>query len=211
MSKKQPSKGKNITVFFDPPRCIHSGNCVRGLPAVFRAGVEGEWIFPDAAGVDELAALIETCPSGALTFDLRNGLREKKPDRNTITVEADGPLVVHADFSLNDEEQDSCRATLCRCGASQNKPWCDGTHKQIGFSDAGDVQIFNPEAELPSGPLKIRTIKNGPLFLEGPHRICNANGETARMDTRIGLCRCGASKSKPYCDGSHAAIGFQAD
>ncbi len=211
MSKKQTSKGKDIAVYFDPQRCIHSGNCVRGLPAVFRANVKGAWIFPDEADADALAALIETCPSGALTFDLRNGLNEKKPEQNTITVEVDGPITVVADFTLNDEEQDSYRATFCRCGASQNKPWCDGAHKQAGFEDAGNVQVFNPDAELPGGVLKIKTIKNGSLFLEGPHRICNAHGETARVDNKTAICRCGASNNKPYCDGSHAAIGFQAD
>jgi CDGSH-type Zn-finger protein/uncharacterized Fe-S cluster protein YjdI len=211
MSKKQTSKGKDITVFFDPQRCIHAGNCVRGLPAVFRAGARGAWIFPDEADADALAALIETCPSGALSYDLRHGLAEKKPELNTITVEIDGPIAVVADFTLNDEEQDSYRVTFCRCGASQNKPWCDGAHKQAGFTDAGNVQIFNPDGELPGDMLKIKTIKNGPLFLEGPHRICSANGETARVDNKTAICRCGASKNKPYCDGSHATIGFQAD
>lgn len=211
MSKKQTSKGKDITVFFDSQRCIHSGNCVRGLPAVFRAGAKGVWIFPDETDADALAALIETCPSGALTFDIRNDLNEKKPELNTITVEVNGPITVVADFTLNDEEQDSYRATFCRCGASQNKPWCDGAHKQAGFEDAGNMQPFNPDAELPVGVLKIKTIKNGSLFLEGPHRICNANGETARVDNKTAICRCGASNNKPYCDGSHAAIGFQAD
>lgn len=211
MSKKQTSEGKDITVHFDPQRCIHAGNCVRGLPAVFRAGVKGAWIFPNEAEADALAALIETCPSGALSYDLRHGLNEKKPEQNTITVEVDGPLTVHADFILNDEKQDSCRATLCRCGASQNKPWCDGAHKQAGFADAGNVPIFNPDDELPTGVLKIKALKNGPLYLEGPHRICSANGETARVDNKTAICRCGASNNKPYCDGSHAAIGFQAD
>jgi CDGSH-type Zn-finger protein/ferredoxin len=211
MSKKQTSEGEKITVFFDPQRCIHTGNCVRGLPAVFRAGAKGAWIFPDEADADALAALIETCPSGALTYDLKNGLTEKKPDQNIITVAENGPITVVADFTLNDEKQDSYRAVFCRCGASQNKPWCDGAHKQAGFTDAGNVQVFNPDAELASGALKIKTIKNGPLFLEGPHRICNASGETARTDDRSGMCRCGASRNKPFCDGSHAEIGFQAD
>jgi CDGSH-type Zn-finger protein/uncharacterized Fe-S cluster protein YjdI len=211
MGKKQTSKGKEITVHFDPQRCIHAGMCVRGLPAVFRANAKGYWIFPDEADADVLAALIETCPSGALTYDLRHGLAEKAPEKNTITVEIDGPITVHADFILNDEEQDSYRATLCRCGASKNKPWCDGAHKQAGFADAGNVEVFNPDDALLTGPLKIKALKNGPLYLEGPHRICGANEKTARISSKTALCRCGASKNKPFCDGSHAAIGFQAD
>jgi CDGSH-type Zn-finger protein len=211
MSKIQEYEGKDITVFFNAARCIHSGNCVRGLPGVFRANVKGPWIDPDACDAETLAKLIETCPSGALAFDLRNGLPEQKPACNTITIQADGPIVVHADFTLNGEKQHSCRATLCRCGASKNRPYCDGGHKQAGFSDAGNVQPFNADAELPHGQLSITTVKNGPLLLEGPHRICNGKGETARIDSKIGLCRCGASMNKPYCDGSHAAIGFQAD
>ena len=56
-----------ITVTFDPALCIHSGNCVRGLPAVFDVG-RRRWVRPEAATADQVAAQITRCPSGALKF-----------------------------------------------------------------------------------------------------------------------------------------------
>jgi len=212
MSNKQHYEGSNITVCFDASRCIHSGRCVKGLPDVFRAGAEGAWIFPDAASADEIAALCSTCPSGALTFHRTDGgAEEVSPEINTISVEADGPLCVHADFTLNGEDPGGFRATLCRCGASNNKPWCDGSHTEAGFSDPGDVAPFNPDAETDSGRLDIKPFKNGPLFMVGPLSIRDSHGQTARVCDKTVLCRCGGSRHKPYCDGTHAEIGFESE
>lgn len=212
MSKKQTYKGKHITVHFDTKRCIHAGNCVRGLPKVFRAGVEGPWVFPDEADAGEIAALIRTCPSGALTY-LRNGEAEEEmaPQINSITVEADGPLRLHADFYLNGKKSEEFRATLCRCGASKNKPYCDNAHKDIGFSDAGQCQAGNLEIEPGKGSLMITTLPDGPLLIEGPCEIHDADGKIAHRSEKAALCRCGNSSNKPYCDGSHAVIGFKSD
>lgn len=54
-----------ITVTFDPTRCTHSGRCIRGLPAVFDIR-RRRWVSPEAAPVDEVAAQVARCPSGAL-------------------------------------------------------------------------------------------------------------------------------------------------
>ena len=206
--KIQKYEGKEITVYFDASRCIHAGKCVHGLPDVFRANVEGPWINPDASDSETLAKLIETCPSGALSYARRDSESETAPATTSVTVESDGPLTVHGDFSINGEAQPAPRATLCRCGASKNKPWCDGSHSEAGFSDAGAVQPFNPDEKPQAGSLDIKTLKDGPLYLIGPHSICGSNGKTARVCAKSALCRCGVSKSKPYCDGSHAAVGF---
>lgn len=211
MRKKQSYEGKEITVCFDTARCIHAGNCVRGLPDVFRAGRKGPWIFPDEADAETLAALIETCPSGALTYERRDGASELPPGRNTITVEKNGPLTLHANYRLNGEAPDSWRATLCRCGASQNKPWCDGSHGMAGFRASGEMAPFMADTELPVGNLDIKPLKNGPLYMEGPLYICDADGKVARVEKKIAFCRCGSSANKPFCDGSHATIGFKAD
>ena len=209
--KIQKYEGKEITVYFDATRCIHSGKCVHGLPDVFRANVKGPWINPDACNANTLARLIESCPSGALRYETKHGASEAAPVINRVTAEADGPLSVHADFTINGEAQPSPRATLCRCGASKTKPWCDGSHSDAGFSDAGHVQPFNPDENPESGTLDIKTLKDGPLYLVGPHVICDASGNTARVCGKSALCRCGASKNRPYCDGSHAAVGFSSD
>jgi len=210
MSESQKYEGKDITIHFDPDRCIHSGRCVHGLPDVFRANTEGAWIHPDKADADTLAKLIETCPSGAL-FYTRKESSEQHPALNTITVEADGPLTIHADYTLNGIKPDSPRTTLCRCGASKIKPYCDASHTETGFRDSGDVPLFNPDEKQKSGTVDIKTLKDGPLYLLGPHQICDSKGNTARICKKSALCRCGGSKSKPYCDGSHTAIGFKSE
>ena len=57
----------------------------------------------------------------------------------------------------------------------------------------------------------IRPTKNGPLIVEGPVELFDADGNKVTVDKpRIALCRCGASSNKPFCDGTHSAIGFQA-
>jgi len=213
MSDKQTYEGENISVCFDATRCIHAGNCVKGLPEVFRSGVEGPWIHADAAAPDELAALCDTCPSGALTYRRKDGgPDETKPEINTITIEDDGPLKVHADFTVNDEPTGAYRAVLCRCGASKNKPWCDGAHADIGFQDSCTRPPVSEPSSQPVGlPVNIQTFTNGPLLLEGPCEIRNGRGEAVIYTERTVLCRCGASKSKPFCDASHAAIGFEAE
>ncbi len=211
MSKVQKYAGRKITVCFDPGRCIHVGNCVRGLPGVFRANVSGPWIDPDAADAGELAALIETCPSGALTYRRTDkGAEEAAPGRNSITIVADGPLNVHADMDINGRPEPGYRTALCRCGASGNRPYCDGSHTDAGFCDNGLAVAGNTAAEPGSGRLHISTVPDGPLLLDGPCEIHSADGRLIGRTGEGALCRCGASGNKPYCDGSHAAIGFKA-
>jgi len=208
--KTQVYEGKEITVYFESKRCIHSGKCVHGLPGVFRANVKGPWIDPDAADVGELAALINTCPSGALRYERTDGgAAEAAPEINTITMEADGPLQVHADYSINGEKGVAFRASLCRCGASGNKPYCDNAHKAAGFSDSGLVNPGNVDAISTTGPLNIDAALDGPLLIEGCCEIRNAGGAPVSRGERTALCRCGASKNKPFCDGSHAIVGFK--
>jgi len=211
MSKVQAYEGKEISVFFHAERCIHAGKCVHGLPEVFRANVEDPWINPDAVDAETVAKLIETCPSGALSYARRDSESETAPATTSVMAERDGPLTVHGDFSINGQAQPSPRATLCRCGASKTKPWCDGSHTEAGFTDAGNVPPFNPDEKAEPGAVDIKTLKDGPLYLVGPHSICDADGKTARVCAKSALCRCGASKSKPYCDGSHAAAGFSSE
>ena len=210
MSKSQTYKGKDITVYFDAPRCIHAGRCAHGLPDVFKPDVKGPWINPDAVDAGTLAKLIETCPSGALRYEMTNR-PEQTPAVNRVTVERDGPLTIHADYTLNGNKPDSPRTTLCRCGASKIKPYCDGSHKEVCFSDAGEVARFNPDEKQDAGNVDIKSLKDGPLYLVGPHQICDTEGNTARVCAKSALCRCGASKNKPWCDGSHASIGFKSE
>jgi len=210
MGKKQQYIGKDITVCFNAERCMHAGLCVRKLPEVFEANATGEWIHPDEADVDSLVQLIESCPSGALRYK-KETQSEQVPEINIVTVEKNGPLTIRADYRLNGEKPDSPRVMLCRCGATKREPYCDGSHKEIGFCEQGDVKTFNQDEKQIAGVLEIKTLKDGPLYLQGPHTICDASGAVARVCDKSVLCRCGATKTPPYCDASHVTIAFKTD
>ena len=139
MGSKTTYPGREISVNFDSSRCIHSRRCVLGLPAVFQANVDGPWINPDNATAEEIAAISHVCPSGAITYKRNDGGRqESAPHVNTIFVRENGPLAIHAELTINGNDE-GFRATLCRCGASKNKPFCDGSHKVIEFTATGEI------------------------------------------------------------------------
>ena len=128
-----------IDITYDARRCIHAAECVRGLPEVFDTE-RRPWILPSGASADAIAAVIERCPSGALHYTRRDGgAPESPPEQTTIRPVAGGPLYVHgliqlrlADGSLLVEDS---RVALCRCGQSENKPYCDNSHIGAGFDD----------------------------------------------------------------------------
>ncbi len=202
-------RGKLAVIRFEAGRCIHARGCVLERPDVFVPNVEGEWIHPDAATPEAVAALARGCPSGAIQCErLDGGPQESAPLVNTIRVRENGPLAVNAELVL-DGATKGFRATLCRCGASANKPFCDGSHTRAGFAATGEP----PTAEstpLPvrNGPLTITAAPNGPLLLAGNVEIVSGTGRTVNRTTKAALCRCGASSNKPYCDGTHRNIGF---
>ena len=208
----QEYRGKEVTIRFEGERCIHSRNCVLGLPKVFRANAKGPWIKPDNGTVEELIAVARSCPSGAITYERHDGGDpERAPDVNVIRVLENGPLAVRADIHIQGQEPRT-RATLCRCGESKNKPFCDGTHKESGFKATGEPATEESEPlEVRNGPLEITPFPNGPLGISGPVEICSGTGRTLNRVTKTALCRCGNSKNKPFCDGSHRVVGFTTD
>jgi len=103
------------------------------------------------------------------------------------------------------------RAALCRCGGSKTKPFCDNTHESNGFCDRGAVGEVGEPAVPSGGTLQVNKAPNGPLLLNGNLEIRNGAGQTTWRGTKAALCRCGASKNKPFCDGAHKEIGFEAD
>jgi len=130
--------GKEITIFDNRSICAHAGFCTDGLKNVFRMDTE-PWIDPDRAAVAEVIATIEKCPSGALSY-VRDGVEALPPRREPmITVMNDGPYAVTGGVELagvrRGEGASEEHYTLCRCGGSKNKPFCDGTHWHIGFKD----------------------------------------------------------------------------
>jgi len=137
-NKRDAYRGKRITVFDNRAICAHAGYCSDGLKSVFRYGVE-PWIDPDGAAVQEVIETIRRCPSGALSYAI-DGVEAAPPERAPKVVVTDnGPYSVSGGIELmNVEFGDGASRehyTLCRCGASANKPFCDGSHWRIEFRD----------------------------------------------------------------------------
>jgi len=209
MAEVEEYRGEKIVIRANSKRCIHSRYCVLGRPDVFVPNVEGPWIKPDAQSPDTVAAQTSLCPSGALSYErIDGGAQEQPPGVNTVRVWENGPLAFNAELEIAGDKS-SFRATLCRCGHSKNKPYCDHSHVEAGFTASGEP----PSKEtaplaVRDGPLKITPKGNGPLIIEGALEICAASGRTISRDTKFWLCRCGGSANKPFCDGTHKRIGF---
>lgn len=123
-------EGKNVTVTFDAHRCLHSGECVRGLPPVFDTG-RRPWVDPDGASPEEIAQVVSRCPSGALHYTITGGSPEEPRHPTTITAVPGGPLVIRGHLVLrtpDGKHAHETRAALCRCGHSGNQPYCDGSN-----------------------------------------------------------------------------------
>jgi uncharacterized Fe-S cluster protein YjdI len=125
-----------IVVHWEPGLCIHAAECLRRLPSVFdRHG--RPWINVDGAEPDAIATTVTACPSGALRFERRDGgPAEETPATAVVFPQPDGPYHVRGRIEIRGADgslRSLTRATLCRCGASQNKPFCDLSHQMIQF------------------------------------------------------------------------------
>jgi len=201
-----------IAIKFDTKRCIHSRNCVLGAPRVFLANVVGPWLHPEATTPDDMASVARNCPSGAITYQrLDAGPQEAAPEVNVLRVRENGPYAVHADLAI-DGQAPMFRATLCRCGKSRNKPFCDSTHLEVGFAATGERAVIDSDPlESRCGELSIDPTTNGPLEFTGNLEICGGTGHTIQRVQTARLCRCGGSANKPFCDNTHARNGFRSD
>jgi CDGSH-type Zn-finger protein len=128
--------GKQVTIHDNRAVCAHAGICTERLPAVWRMRQE-PWIDPDGGALAEVIEVIKACPSGALAYTL-NGTEERDNEGpSTITVVKSGPYVVRGGAQLEATARPTDVSeehfTLCRCGASHNKPFCDGKHWDVPF------------------------------------------------------------------------------
>ena len=131
--KKYPKD--DFFVVWKPDVCIHSENCFRGLPGVFNPH-QKPWINVDAASGKTIVDQIAKCPSGALSI-LREGIEEGTTE-TSIELMKDGPLLISGKIFLKGsdgvvKELEGKATAFCRCGGSKNKPFCDGSHKKVGF------------------------------------------------------------------------------
>jgi CDGSH-type Zn-finger protein/uncharacterized Fe-S cluster protein YjdI len=207
--------GKSATVSWHGRLCIHVGECGRATGELFVGGRD-PWCQPDHASNDEVAEIVQRCPTGALTVAFQDGSSvEQAAAVNVATVAYNGPLFVRGDLAIDGAPGDApgvaYRAALCRCGKSRNKPFCDNSHEKAGFSDYGAVGETGPDAAESGGPLAVKPVKDGPLMMSGNLTIRNSSGREAWRGNKVALCRCGESDNKPFCDGSHKRAGFTSD
>lgn len=137
MSKIKEYSNGEVTIVWEADKCIHSAICVKGLPEVFKPR-ERPWIKIDVAKTEALIKQVKACPSGALGFYMNNetdksaGVLETK-----VEVLENGPLLVygtlHVTHKDGSKEIKNKTTAFCRCGASNNKPFCDGTHTKENF------------------------------------------------------------------------------
>lgn len=137
---KEYPKG-DLIVVWKPKSCIHSEICVKTLPEVYKPK-EKPWIQTENASVDALKSQIDKCPSGALSYYTKGATSGNPSNENSATkveVMSGGPLLVHGELEVTGSDGKLTRqkktTAFCRCGASSNKPYCDGTHNKIEFSD----------------------------------------------------------------------------
>lgn len=206
-------RGAAVDVTFDGARCLGVRACVEGLPDVFDPD-RRPWVDPDAADADAVRDVVERCPTGALTHDGD----EAPPARNVAVVVADGPVHLRGDLRVRDDDGEALaretRLALCRCGRTDSRPLCDGSHERT--FDAGGVDPARAvEAALEAatgdgdehGPLVVTLRRDGPVHLDGEFVLLRAGDRVA--DDETALCRCGASPVKPFCDGTHESVGWE--
>lgn len=216
MDKKQvfSYSGTELDVEWDSRLCIHIGECGFAKGDLFVAGRD-PWCQPDLSPSNEVKEIVARCPSGALVCRTKAGqITEFKAPENTVTVSYQGPYFIKGDLAIeqpsNDMPGTQFRAALCRCGLSNNKPFCDNSHEGK-FKDYGAVGETGEPIKESGGQLKITPLKDGPLLLSGNVAIKASSGRIAWQGNNVALCRCGASKNKPFCDGAHKTVSFTDD
>jgi len=130
----------DITVVWKPALCMHSTHCWKDLGNVFNPK-KSPWIHMNGAWTEEIIAQVEKCPSGALTYERNNAIATPGEDvvaqRAVVEVTPNGPLIVQADIVIKMPDGSTIErqktTAFCRCGASGNKPFCDGSHIKTGF------------------------------------------------------------------------------
>jgi CDGSH-type Zn-finger protein/uncharacterized Fe-S cluster protein YjdI len=198
-------EAEGVAVVWEAGRCIHTARCIRALPQVFDPQAR-PWVAVGAAPADEVAAAVRACPTGALRYEPREGgvTAEVPEPVTTVSVSPNGPLMVRGDVTVvgpDGSERAETRVALCRCGATGNAPYCDNSHKAVGFS-GGPLATRTDDAPE-AGPCQVAFGDSGPYAVSGGVRVLAPSGAVLAAGERLWLCRCGRSGAKPFCDGSH--------
>ena len=148
-----------ITVFWKPAKCIHATTCFRELIEVFNPG-RRPWVNMHGAPTRKIIEVVKKCPTQALEWKYNKDMDQGELQKNQSQVEEvtpetlqkeetqkpvqinlmkDGPIVVEGDFKVIGPTGNTLRSMLmtsfCRCGGSRSMPFCDGTHRKIGFME----------------------------------------------------------------------------
>ena len=130
---------EELTIFWKPEKCIHTAVCVEKLPEVYNPKAK-PWINIKNATTEELKSQITGCPSGALSYYMNDEENKESASVETkIEVLSNGPLLIYGTLRVTNKdgkkELKNKTTAFCRCGASGNKPFCDGAHIKISFKD----------------------------------------------------------------------------
>ncbi len=135
-NRREAYQGNGIVLTDDKTLCVHAGFCVTEKIEVW--DLINKTADPQAR--QEVIQMVRNCPAGRLEY-------QTPPDDTpvedllpkAIGVVADGPLFIRGKIAIEgangDDYERRNRVTLCRCGASKNKPFCDGMHAEVGFRD----------------------------------------------------------------------------
>jgi uncharacterized Fe-S cluster protein YjdI len=131
-----------VTIVWKPSICIHSKLCVTGLPTVFDFDAR-PWVNAQGGTTEQIIEQVQKCPSGALSYFKNNKTAPEETlsveNERIIEITPNGPLMVYGNIVIKHsdgtESHHEHRVTaFCRCGASHNKPYCDGSHQKIAFT-----------------------------------------------------------------------------
>ena len=208
-------EGKSITIFYEDRLCMSASECNRAEGGLFMKG-RNPWCDPDTMSPDAAAEIVRRCPSGALSYKRKDGGPEEEPEfRNTAVVSNNGPLYLRGELKIDGTkpgmEGTKCRAALCRCGHSKEKPFCDDGHEEPLFDDSGAVGRTGAGYDGEGGEVRVGRVPDGPLLVSGKLTIIAGNGREAWKGTNAELCRCGLSSTSPFCDYTHVEKGFKAE
>ncbi len=128
---------KDITVVWKPDTCIHSKHCWKDLVQVFNPK-RSSWINMDGASTERIKKQVDACPSGALSYISITDESEGQVHLETkVESLPNGPLLVYGTLHITHSdgtiEKKNKTTAFCRCGASNNKPYCDGAHIELVF------------------------------------------------------------------------------
>jgi len=129
-----------VTIVWKPSICVHSTICFTGLPEVFKP-MERPWVKPENSSTERMIEQVKKCPSAALSYYMNNESKDEKiiSGESIVEIVKNGPMLVYGNITVKDKDGKETKkdkvTAFCRCGASSNKPYCDGTHVKIGFHD----------------------------------------------------------------------------